>query len=77
MARIEASEDFDSETYQFERERSLLALKDMARQIDEAKPVSQLEQLERELRRAIETQHFEKAADLRDRIRALRNTKSG
>jgi protein-arginine kinase activator protein McsA len=45
----------------------------MARQIDESKPVTELESLERELRTAIETQHFERAADLRDRIRALRN----
>lgn len=72
-AKIEALEDLDDETFQFERERSLLALKDMASQIEEAKPVSELELLERELRQAIETQHFERAAALRDRIRALRN----
>ena len=46
----------------------------MASQIEESKPVSELEHLERELRQAIETQHFERAADLRDRIRALRAT---
>jgi hypothetical protein len=72
IAKIEALDDLDDETFQFERERSLLALKDMARQIDESRPVPELEQLERELRQAIETQQFEHAADLRDRIRALR-----
>jgi hypothetical protein len=73
IASIEALEDIDDETFQFERERSLSALKDMAQQIDESKPVTELESLERELRSAIETQHFERAADLRDKIRALRD----
>jgi hypothetical protein len=73
VSQIEGLEELDDETFQFERERSLLALKDMATQIEQSKPVSELDSLERELRRAIETQHFERAADLRDRIRALRN----
>jgi hypothetical protein len=72
VAKIEALEDLDDETFQFERERSLAALKDMASQIEESQPVSELESLERELRKAIETQHFERAAKLRDQIRALR-----
>jgi hypothetical protein len=73
VSAIEALEELDDETFQFERERSLAALKDMIGQIEENKPVSELELLERELRQAIETQHFERAADLRDRIRALRD----
>jgi hypothetical protein len=72
IAAIEALDDLDNETFQFERERSLAALKDMIGQIEENKPVTELELLERELRQAIESQHFERAADLRDRIRALR-----
>jgi hypothetical protein len=76
IAQIEAADEFDDETYQFERERSLLALKEMTSQIEEAKPVSELEQLERELRQAIAAQRFEHAADLRDRIRALRNSRA-
>jgi hypothetical protein len=73
LSKIEALEELDDETFQFEKERSLAALKDMASQIEESKPVSELESLERALRHAIETQHFERAADLRDQIRALRN----
>jgi hypothetical protein len=72
VTAIEALEELDDETFLFERERSLAALKDMISQIEDNKPVSELELLERELRQAIETQHFERAADLRDRIRALR-----
>jgi hypothetical protein len=69
---IEALPDMEDETFDFERERSLAALDDIVGQIEQAKPVSELEHLERELRQAIEKQHFERAADLRDRIRALR-----
>lgn len=60
--------------YAFERERSLTALKTLARQIEKSKPVSKLEQLEKKLRKAIFTQEFEKAAVLRDQIKALRKT---
>jgi len=77
IAAIEALEDLEDETFDFERERSVSALKDMVTQIEESKPVSELEHLERELRHAIEHQHFERAADLRDRIRALRSTGKG
>lgn len=73
IAKIHSLEDLDDETFQFERERSLLALKDMAAKIEETQPLTELESLERELRKAIETQHFERAADIRDRIRALRS----
>lgn len=73
VASIEALDDMEDETFQFERDRSLAALKDMGRQIEENQPVPELELLERELRQAIQTQHFERAADLRDKIRALRN----
>jgi UvrB/uvrC motif len=72
IASIENLDDLEEETFEFERERSLAALKDMASQIEETKPVSELEHLERQLRQAIEAQHFERAAALRDRIRALR-----
>ena len=73
IEKIQSLDDLDDETFQFERERSLNALKEMVTQIEDSQPVSELESLERELRKAIETQHFERAADLRDRIRALRS----
>lgn len=72
VSKIEGLEDFDDETFQFERARSLTALKELASQIQKNRPLSQLEQLERQLRRAIERQEFERAAQLRDRIRDLR-----
>src|SRR5262249_33748682 len=77
VEKIQALEDLDDETFQFERERSLLALKEIASQIEEAKPVPEVELLERELRKAIDSQQFERAANLRDRIRALRSRAQG
>lgn len=67
-----ALEEMDDDTFQFERERSLTALRELAGQIQRNRPLSELEQLERQLRRAIERQEFERAAQLRDRIRALK-----
>jgi hypothetical protein len=72
IERIEALDELDEETFQFERERSLQALREMAAQIQKTKPVSELETLERLLQRAIEGQEFERAAGLRERIRELR-----
>jgi hypothetical protein len=69
---IETLEDFDDETFRYERERSLGALRELAGQIQRNRPLSELEQLERQLRRAIERQEFERAAQLRDRIRVLK-----
>jgi len=70
--RIEALPELDDETFVFERERSLSGLREMAAQVRKNRPLSALEQLEQQLRRAIERQQFERAAQLRDRIRALR-----
>lgn len=70
--QIEALEELDDETFHFERDRSLLALRELAAQIEQARPVPESERLERELRAAIERQEFERAAQLRDRLRALR-----
>jgi hypothetical protein len=69
---IEALEDQEDDTFQFERERSLLALRELESQIQKNRPLSELEQLEHQLRRAIDRQEFEHAARLRDRIRVLR-----
>jgi hypothetical protein len=70
--QIEALEDLDDETFNMERERSITALRELENQVQKKKPVSRVELLERQLRRAIEQQEFERAAELRDRIRALR-----
>jgi len=72
VEKIEALEELDDETFKFERERSLTAMRELAAQIRKNRPLSELEQLERQLQRAVERQEFERAAQLRDRIRVLR-----
>jgi excinuclease UvrABC helicase subunit UvrB len=72
IAKIQALPDLDDETFTFERDRSLNGLREMAAQIQKNRPLSELEQLEHQLRRAIDRQEFERAAQLRDRIRTLK-----
>jgi len=74
MEQIQALEEIDDETFQFERERSLSALRDLAEQIQKNRPLSELEQLERQMNTAIEKQEFERAAQLRDKIKGLKNS---
>jgi hypothetical protein len=71
MSQIESLDELDDETFQFEQKRSLTALRDLVDQIEEIRPLPELERLRRELAKAIETQAFERAAELRDRIRLL------
>lgn len=77
ISRIEALAELDDETFKFERERSLLALRELAEQVQKSKPVTELESLERQLCQAIETQQFERAAELRDQIREVRAKRTG
>jgi hypothetical protein len=70
--QIAALEDMDDATFRFERDRSLAALQELEKQLEAKQPVSPVELLQRQLRRAVERQEFERAAELRDRIRDLR-----
>jgi UvrB/UvrC motif-containing protein len=72
IQKVEELEDIDDETFSFEQERSLQALRELADQIQKNRPISELERLERQLQRAIDRQEFERAAQLRDKIRSLR-----
>ena len=72
IAKIEALNELDDETFVFERERSLTAMRELSEQIQKHRPLSEMEKLEQQLRRAIDRQEFERAAQLRDKIRELR-----
>jgi hypothetical protein len=76
IQHIDALEELEDETFKFERRRSLMALRELAGQIQSSKPLSEVERLERDLKRAVETQEFERAAQLRDRLRELRRKQS-
>jgi hypothetical protein len=69
---IGALPEIDEETFKFERHRSLEALHELADQIEKSKPLTELEKLERQLDDAVTTESYERAAELRDRIRVLR-----
>ncbi|MGO8678649.1 MAG: UvrB/UvrC motif-containing protein [Limisphaerales bacterium] len=72
IAKIEALQELDDETFTFEQGRSLNGLGEMAAQIRKNRPLSDIERLEQQLQRAVDRQEFERAAQLRDRIRALK-----
>jgi hypothetical protein len=72
IGKIEALDELEDETFKFERDRSVLALGELKAQIQKNRPLSELERLEHQLRRAIDKQEFERAARLRDRIRELK-----
>jgi hypothetical protein len=71
IAQIEALPELDNQTHEVERERSLESLRETAANIEKNRPLSEREQLERELSKAVEMEKFERAAELRDRIRVL------
>jgi hypothetical protein len=72
VRNIQSLDDMEDDTFKFEQERSLMALRELQSQVEKNRPLSELEQLEHQLQRAIDRQEFERAARLRDRIRALR-----
>ena len=71
---IESLPDIDDETFKYERHRSLEALHELADQVEKTKPLTELQQLERQLHDAVTTERYERAAELRDRIRVMRES---
>lgn len=72
IEKIEALDSVDNQTFHVERDRSLQSLRETIEQVEKSKPLTELEQLEKQLREAVDGQAFERAAELRDQIRSLR-----
>jgi hypothetical protein len=70
ISDIEGMEEIDTPAFQFERMRSLNYLKATLKQIHD-KESSPVENLKAELDAAVDDEDYERAASLRDRIRAL------
>ena len=70
ISTIEGMNEIDTPAFQFERVRSLNYLKATLKQIHDKKE-SPSESLKTELEAALESEDYESAASLRDRIRAL------
>lgn len=64
----------DNPTFQAELDRSIEVLRSLADDIDKNRPVSDLEHLEKALRAAVDSEEYERAAELRDEIRAIKHT---
>ena len=71
LDKIEALPEIDEDTFKFERQRSLDALHELADQIETTMPLTELQKLEHQLHDAVTAEHYEQAAQLRDRIRRL------
>jgi len=71
ISEIESMEELDSPAFQFERIRSLNYLRSALKQVEDRPPADKRQLLEGELNKAIEDEDYEKAAELRDRIREL------
>jgi hypothetical protein len=67
--QIEALGEVEEEEFFSERERSLEALDELVSELSDRRPLSKREQLEQELEEAIANEEFERAAQLRDRLR--------
>ena len=73
--KIDALPETEEETFKFERQRSLEALHDLAEQIEKTMPLTELQKLEQQLHEAVTAEHYERAAELRDRIRNMEQPK--
>jgi len=62
----------DDETFTIEMARSKKALDELEKAIDDRRPLSELELLERERDEAVRREDYERAAELRDRIQDLK-----
>lgn len=69
--QIEELTAVEAEEFFAERERSLEALDALVTELTDRRPLSAREQLQQQLQEAIEGEQFERAANLRDRLRDL------
>ncbi len=71
---IEALDEPDDEnpTFRVERDRSLEVLRSLELDLGASRPLSEMEQLEKELQEAVAEEDYEHAAELRDLIRVLK-----
>jgi hypothetical protein len=72
---LEGLEDIDNPVFTYEKNRSHKILVDLQKDIEKHKPLSALEKLEKQLDRAVKVENYERAAELRDRIRAMKSRK--
>jgi hypothetical protein len=75
VREIQMLPELDDDTFRYESQRSLTSLGELLLQLEQTRPLSQVERLEKELKQAVDAQDFERAATLRDRLCELRSRK--
>lgn len=71
LGAIAALPEVDAEEFFVERERSREAVEELLADLTEKRPLTRRQELETELAAAIESEEFERAAELRDQLREL------
>ncbi len=71
LDKIENLEDVDAEEFLTEKRRSIESLNELLEELDQKRPLTASERLQKELLEAIDNEEFERAAELRDRINSL------
>lgn len=74
LAKVENLPNINEEIFYIEKERAINMLTELIHQIELMRPLSLEEELEIELQKAIQHEEFEKAARLRDQLRAIRQS---
>jgi len=77
IAGIESMPKLDLTSFEYEYQRSLSSLRELADQIRKNRPLSERDQLERQLEAAVRREDFEQAAVLRDHILELKDERAG
>jgi len=70
--RILGLPEVEAEEFHAERERSIQSLNDLEERIHKQRPLSEEERLERRLDRLVKREAYEQAAEIRDRLRQIR-----
>lgn len=71
LDKIENLDEVDAEEFFTEKRRSVESLTELLEELDKRRPLTESERLQRELHDAIDSEEFERAAELRDRINSL------
>ena len=69
LDQIENLEKVDAEEFVVEKRRSTKALNELCEELEQKRPLTEPERLKKELLEAIDNEEFERAAQLRDRIK--------
>jgi len=74
LQNIQELENVDAEEFKIEKRRSRQALKELKRELEGKRPLTEIERLKNDLTGAIDKENFEKAAKIRDKIHDLQES---